>query len=67
MTELKIPAELKFLGGPLADGDPKSKCKEVSRTKMQLKFQQNYNFGGDPWVTETVSPSAKWSVELKCN
>ena len=37
----KVPAELKFLGGPLGDGDPNSKCKEVSRTKMQLKFQQN--------------------------
>ena len=36
MAELKIQAELKFLGGPLGDGDPKSKCKEVSRTKMQL-------------------------------
>ena len=32
--ELKIPAELKFGGGGLlGDGDPKAKCKEVSRTK----------------------------------
>ena len=37
----KVPVELKFWGEPLGDGDPKSKCKEVSRTKMQLKFQQN--------------------------
>ena len=41
MAKLKIPAELNFLGGPLGDGDSKSKCKEVSGTKMQLKFQQN--------------------------
>ena len=26
------------MGGPLGDEDPKSKCKEVSRTKMQQKF-----------------------------
>ena len=43
----EIPAELKncsgtkILGGPLGDGDPKAKCKEVSRTKTQLKLQQN--------------------------
>ena len=41
MVELKIPAELKFLGRPLGDGNPKSKCKEVRGTKMQLKFQWN--------------------------
>ena len=38
MVELKIPAELKFWGGPLGDEDPKSKCKEVSATKMPLKL-----------------------------
>ena len=26
------------MGGPLGDKDPKSNCKEVSRTKTQLKF-----------------------------
>ena len=40
-TELKIAAELKFGGGPLGDGDPKAKCKEVSGTKTQLKLQWN--------------------------
>ena len=48
MAELKIPAELKFLGGPLGDGDPKSKCKEVSRTKMQLKIPVEVRFWGGP-------------------
>ena len=38
-VELKIAAELKFRGGPLGDGDPKVKCKEISRTKTKLKFQ----------------------------
>ena len=37
----KVPVELKFWWGPLGDWDPKSKCKEVSRTKTQLKFQWN--------------------------
>ena len=45
-AELKIPVELKFGGGPLGDGDPKAKCKEVSRTKTQLKLQQNKNSCG---------------------
>ena len=40
-VELKIAAELKFGGDPLGDGDPKAKCKEVSRSKTQLNLQQN--------------------------
>ena len=39
----KIPMELKW-GGPLGDEDPKCKCKEVSRTKMQLKFAVELTF-----------------------
>ena len=37
----KVPEELKFWGGTLGDGDPMSKCKEVSGTKTQLKLQEN--------------------------
>ena len=39
----KVPVELKLMVTvePLGEGDPKSKCKEVSRTKMQLKLQRN--------------------------
>ena len=47
----KIPAELKLMVTallklkvtvePLGEGDPKSKCKEVSRTKTQLNLQRN--------------------------
>ena len=39
--ELKIAVELKFWGGPMGDGDPNAKCKEFSRTKTELKLQQN--------------------------
>ena len=46
-SRTKIPKEAKnssgtkILGGLLGDRDPKAKCKEVSRTKTQLKLQQN--------------------------
>ena len=40
-VKLKVQTELKFGGELLGDGYPKAKCKEVSRTKTQLKLQQN--------------------------
>ena len=40
-AELKNCSGTKIWGEPLADGDPKAKCKEVSRTKTQLNLQQN--------------------------
>ena len=43
-SRTKIPVELK-LGGPLGDEDPKCKCKEVSRTKTQLKFAVELKWG----------------------
>ena len=33
----------------------------------ELKIAAELKFLGDPWVTGTVSPSAKRSAELKCN
>ena len=38
------------MGGPLGDEDPKCKCKEVSRTKMQLKFVVELKWGTLGWV-----------------
>ena len=40
-----------------------------SGTKIvaELKIAAELKFGGDPWVTGTLSPSAKRSVELKYN
>ena len=60
----------------MGDGDPKCKCKKVSRTKMELnssrtkipaelKIAAELKFGGDPWVMGTLRECKKVPVELK--
>ena len=51
--KLKVPAELKSFGLPSDIGDPKCKCKKVSRTKMELNFSgtkihSGTKIGGEP-------------------
>ena len=49
----------------MGDEDPKSKCKEVSGTKTQLKLQRNWNYSGKTKINGASGIKLKIPAELK--